>query len=81
MKKLLLILGFALGLANVTYAKQAPLHPDPYKIMTQGKILHSDYWSSHGQFFYEIAYKGTLYQCRSKEREYYYCRALSPLTE
>ena len=83
MKKLLLILGFALGLANVTYAKQAPLHPDPYKIMSQGKVLHSEYLNINYMFFYDIAYKGILYRCESKEKRggVYYCRAFQPETE
>lgn len=86
MKKLLFILGLSLGLANVADAKKAPLHPDPYKIMTQGKILQSFTSEATGKNIHTlvIAHKGVIYRCHMDEKwrgGVYYCKALQPYTE
>ena len=82
MKYFILALTLVLGSTSVN-AKKAPLHADPYKIMTSGIILHSDRSKSSGRFYFAIAYKGVIYECKMDDKRggRYYCRAFKPETE
>ena len=65
MKKLLLILGFSLGLSNSVYALEiGDRHADPFKVITKGKIIDKIIPNKGDvKFRAFLEYQGELYEC------------------
>ena len=78
MKKLLLILGLSLGLANPVFALEAgERHADPYKVMTKGQVIGQEIFRYFS--FLLISYKDEMYKCGTEnDRAYYHCILLEP---
>ena len=83
MNRLLLIFLIAFGLASPVFALEAgERHADPFKVMTQGKVIGQDIRSYDTRNTYTsflIAYQGEIYNCfKSRDKKTYSCIFLEP---
>ncbi len=81
MKKLLLILGLSLALATQAnaFGKTPPRHPDPYTIISKGKVV-ADWVDGIANLL--VASGGKMYLCRVGRNEWQYsCREIQPRTD
>ena len=80
MKHLTLTLSLILGLATPVFAlKAGHFHPDPFKVMTQGKVIGQHLIGSSGNANTSLIleYKGEIYKCQIQGITYR-CLLLQP---
>ena len=81
MKQLLLILGLTLALATqaAAFGKKPPRHPDPYSLISKGKVVAE--WHV-GLPRIIVASGGKMYLCRFSDDQWdYSCREMQPKTD
>lgn len=80
MKQILIILSVTFGLTSqaIAVGGKFPLHPDPFKVLTKGKVISESFGNSANQIV--VAYEGQLYLCRVFKDKEYYCVQVKPRT-
>tara|TARA_B100000900_G_C20066341_1_gene508080 strand:- start:100 stop:336 length:237 start_codon:yes stop_codon:yes gene_type:complete len=75
MKHILLTISLIFGATAIS----ADPHPDPFKVMTKGKVIGQDSYRLGGgiETYFIVEYKGDIYRCDIRDYDYA-CFRLAP---